>query len=289
MSKQRVAVLGLGIMGSGMAGQLLQAGFSVSVWNRSAAKAEALGAAGARVATTPAEAAEGAELVVSMLADDDASRSAWLGESGALAAMMPGAIAVESSTLTLDWVRELATQARARDIGFLDAPVTGSKVQAHSGALRFIVGGETAVLERAQPALAAMGSIEHLGPGGSGTIFKLANNFLCGVQVASLAEALAMLEAAGIDARRAAALLAGGAPGSPLVASVSKRMLDRDYAPNFIPGLMAKDLRYAAQTFAEYGIALASAAAARQRFEDAVAAGLAEQDIAAIVEVLRAG
>ena len=223
-----------------------------------------------------------------MLADDDASRTVWLGPDGALAALAPGAVAMESSTLTLDWTRELAAEAARRDVAFLDAPVTGSKAQAHSGALRFLVGGEAAALDKVRPALLAMGNVvEHLGPSGSGAVFKLANNFLCGVQVASMAEAIAMIEANGMDARRVAALLVDGAPGSPLATAVSKRMVERDYAPNFTPGLMAKDLTYAARAFAEVGIELKSAAAAIERFETAATGGIGEQDIATVIEPLR--
>ena len=288
MSLKRIAVLGLGIMGGGMAAQLLAKGFSVSVWNRDPRKAEALQASGALVVATPAMAVAQAEVVVAMLADDEASRSVWLGPDGALAAMAPGAVAMESSTLTLDWTRTLAAEAARAGIAFLDAPVTGSKVQAHGGALRFLVGGEAAALDKVRPALLAMGNVvEHLGPSGSGAVFKLANNFLCGVQVASMAEAIAMIEANGMDARRVAALLVDGAPGSPLATAVSKRMVERDYAPNFTPGLMAKDLAYAAQAFAAVGLELKSAAAAKERFETAAREGFAEQDIATVIEPLR--
>ena len=152
----KVAVLGLGIMGAGMARQLVAKGFDVTVWNRDAAKTAALASAGARVAGTPAAAAAGADLVLAMLANDDASRSVWLGREGALAAMRTKTVAIESSTLTVDWIRELAAAANARGVEFLDAPVTGSKAQAESGALSFLVGGSTEVLERVRPALAAM-------------------------------------------------------------------------------------------------------------------------------------
>jgi 3-hydroxyisobutyrate dehydrogenase len=288
MSLQRIAVLGLGIMGGGMAAQVLAKGFSVSLWNRDPKKAEAFRASHAVIAATPAAAVADAEMVIAMLADDNASRAVWLGPDGALAAMSPDAVAIESSTLTLDWTQELAAEAKARGVAFLDAPVTGSKVQAHSGALRFLVGGEAGALDRVRPALLAMGKVvEHLGPSGSGAVFKLANNFLCGVQVASMAEAIAMIEANGMDARRVAALLVDGAPGSPLATAVSKRMVERDYAPNFTPGLMAKDLAYAARAFQKVGVDVKSATAARERFETAALDGFADQDIATVIEPLR--
>lgn len=284
----KVAVLGLGIMGSGMARQLLAAGFEVSVWNRSADKAAPLGEAGARVAATPAEAATGAAVVVAMLADDAVSRAVWTGEGGALTAMEPGAIVIESSTLTGGWVQELAGLATARGVGFLEAPVTGSRDQAAQGALRFLVGGDVDVLAAARSAFDAMGSaVVHLGPVGSAATVKLANNFLCGVQAASLAEAVALFERQGLDVEQAVAILTEGAPGSPMVKAVSRRMLDRAFDPHFLVPLMAKDLGYAGQALADAGIPSAIATAARQRFLDADAAGHGRQDIASIVEPLR--
>jgi 3-hydroxyisobutyrate dehydrogenase len=230
----------------------------------------------------------GADIVLAMLANDDASRAVWLAENGALAAMREGAVAIESSTLTVEWIRELAAAAKDRGIAFLDAPVTGSKAQAESGALSFLVGGPAELLDRVRPALAAMGgNVTHLGPTGSGAMMKLINNFLCGVQVASLAEAIAMAERAGLDTRQAAAILSAGSPGSPLVKIVAQRMLDRAYEPNFLIPLMAKDLQYARQAFARAGIELASADAARAYFVDAERAGMGQKDIAAIIELLR--
>ncbi|WP_420145474.1 NAD(P)-dependent oxidoreductase [Sphingobium sp.] len=284
----KIAVLGLGLMGSGMARRLLAAGFDVAVWNRSADKATPLGEAGARVAATPAQAADGAAIVVAMLADDDVSRAVWTGPDGALDAMAPGAIAIESSTLTGPWITELAAHAARRSVRFLEAPVTGSRDQAAAGALRFLVGGDAATLADARPAFDAMGNaIVHLGPVGSGATMKLANNFLCGVQAASLAEAITLLEKSGLDMEQAMSVLADGAPGSPMVKGVGRRMLDRDYRPHFVVPLMAKDLGYAARALADAGITSAIAAAARARYIEADEAGESLHDISAIVEPLR--
>jgi 3-hydroxyisobutyrate dehydrogenase len=284
----KVAVLGLGIMGSGMARQLLAAGFEVAVWNRSADKAQPLADEGARIAASPADAGKGAAVVIAMLADDAVSRAVWTGEDGALAAMHEGAIALDSSTLTGGWVTELAALAEARGVRFLEAPVTGSRDQAAQGALRFLVGGAADVLEAARPVLDAMGSATvHLGPVGSGATVKLANNFLCGVQAASLAEALALFEKRGLNVEQAVSVLTEGAPASPLLKAVSRRMLDRAYDPHFFVPLMAKDLSYAGQALAEAGIPSTIAEAARKRFLDAAAAGHGEQDIASIIEPLR--
>lgn len=288
MTNMKVAVLGLGLMGGGMARQLLGGGFDVTVWNRSADKAAALGDAGARIASTPADAAAGADIVVAMLADDSVSREIWIGKDGALAAMAPSSVAIESSTLTGDWVFELAREAAAQDVRFLEAPVTGSRDQAAQGTLRFLVGGDADSIDIARPVFDAMGgALVHLGPIGSAATVKLANNFLCGVQAASLAEAIALFEKHGLDVEQAVSILFDGAPASPMVKGVGRRMLDRDYAPHFMVPLMAKDLGYAAQALSDVGIRSSIAQAARQRFIDADAAGEGHRDIAAIIEPLR--
>jgi 3-hydroxyisobutyrate dehydrogenase len=285
---KRITFLGLGLMGAAMARRLLDHGFELTVWNRNAARAEPLVARGARLAATPAEAARGADAVIAMIADDEASRSVWLGESGALAAMDRGALAIESSTLTVEWMRELGVAAESRGVGFLDAPVTGSKPQAEAGALNFLVGGEAATVERARPLFAAMGRGHvHVGPSGAGALLKLINNFMCGVQLASLGEAVGMAQRSGLDVKLAAEVLAAGSPGSPIVKMVVERMVARDYTPNFVVSLMVKDLTYAMRTFAAEGIELADARAARDRFSDAAAAGYHDRDIAAVVEPLR--
>jgi 3-hydroxyisobutyrate dehydrogenase len=284
----KVAFLGLGIMGAGMAGRLVSAGFDVSVWNRSAAKAEPLREAGAHIAATPAQAAQGAQIVVAMLADDTVSREVWTGAQGALPAMASGAVMVESSTLTGPWVRELASLAAERGVAFVEAPVTGSRDQAAQGTLRFLLGGEDAAIAAARPALDAMGSATvHLGPAGSAATMKLANNFLCGLQVAGLAEAIALLEKSRLDVEQAFTILAEGAPGSPLVKAVGRRMLDKAYTPHFLVPLMAKDLAYAQATLADVGITSAMAKAAQQRFIEADEAGQSDRDISAVVETLR--
>jgi 3-hydroxyisobutyrate dehydrogenase len=285
---KRIAFLGLGIMGAAMARRLLGGGFALSVWNRNVRRADPLLKAGASIAASPAEAARGADAVIAMLADDEASRAVWTGASGALLAMDRGALAIDSSTLTVEWMRKLGRQAEARGVSFLDAPVTGSKPQAEQGALNFLVGGQAAAVERAAPLFAAMGRGHvHVGPTGSGALLKLINNFMCGVQLASLGEAMAMAQRSGLDLRRTADVLAAGSPGSPIVKMVIERMVSRDYTPNFLVPLMVKDLSYAMEAFAAEGIDLADARAARERFREAAAAGWHEKDIAAVVEPLR--
>lgn len=284
----RIGFLGLGIMGSRMAARLAAAGFPVSVFNRDSAKCAPLVAAGARAARTPREAALDAQVVLSVVADDQASRAVWQGEDGALASAR-GAVCIESSTLSAGWARELAAAAAEKSCEFLDAPVTGSKAQAASGELNFLVGGDAGTLERVRPVLAAMGKrILSVGPVGSGALLKLVNNFLCGVQIASLAEAMALLERSSVDRAKAMEILTGGAPGSPLVKIISARVAAGDYTPNFALALMAKDLRYAIAEAGERSLGLPTALAALDEFQRAVEAGYGEKDMAAVAAWLLA-
>lgn len=288
MPKPQVAVLGLGLMGTGMAKRLLSKEFPVVVYNRSRQKAEALAANGATVADSPREAAEKSRVVMSMVADDAASRAVWLGQSGVLASAAPGTVLVESSTLTTGWVRELAAAAVQQKCEFLDAPVTGTKSHAASGELLFLVGGSAKTLEAARPVLAAMSrNIIHLGPTGSGAVMKLVNNFLCGVQAAAFAEAMSLVEAAGLDSEQAAQVLCNGAPGSPLIKTIWARAKERDLTPNFHLRLMAKDLKYAMEGAKQHRRTLKTAAPAIEVFEDAAQNGYGEQDFSAVIEAQR--
>ena len=284
----RVAFLGLGTMGSGMAANLLKAGFPLTVYNRTAAKAQPLVDAGARLASTPADVVQGASIVLSMLADDAASRNVWLGTDGALAAADKSAILIESSTVSPTWIAELAAAAAQRGVQFLDAPVTGSRMQAEAGQLSILVGGSEATLAAVTPVLQAMSKeIIHLGAVGSGAKLKLINNFLCGVQIASLAEGLAWIERSGLDREKALEFLKSAAPGSPVFASLSARMVSQIYSVNFLLKLMAKDLLYAQNEAARCDLDLTTAQAARKLFDDAVTKGFGEEDMASVIQPLR--
>jgi 3-hydroxyisobutyrate dehydrogenase len=288
MEKISVALLGVGTMGAGMAANLLKADFPLSLYNRTRAKAQTFAAQGARVDDTPAAAVKGATIILSMLADDHASRDAWTGSEGALAAAEAGAVLVECSTASPAWISELASLAKERGFQFLDAPVTGSRVQAEAGQLTFLVGGEDDALARVRPALEATSKeIIHLGPVTSGAKMKLINNFLCGVQVASLAEGMAWLEHSGLDRDKALHVLKNGAPGSPLLAGISARMSSEDYTVNFLLRLLSKDLAYAQAAAAQNGVELSTAANAQHLFDRAIDAGYGDKDMSAVVEVLR--
>jgi 3-hydroxyisobutyrate dehydrogenase len=275
-------------MGSGMAGRLLEAGYALTLYNRTAEKARTLVERGAKLAGTPAEAAADAEVILSMLADDQVCRQVWLGKDGALSGAPSGSVLVECSTVTPEWIEELDSAAGERNLDLIDAPVTGSKPQAAAGQLLFLAGGSADVLTKIRPVLECMSrGIVHLGPIGSGARLKLINNFVCGVQAASLAEALGLIEHSGLNPEQALQVLIEGAPASPLFKTLSTRMMAREYEPNFAVKLMAKDIRYAVEQAKQHSQSLVTGAAALSVFEKAIAAGDGEKDMSSIVEQFR--
>jgi 3-hydroxyisobutyrate dehydrogenase len=283
MSKPNIALLGLGIMGSGMAYRLLSASFPLAVYNRNREKCIPFGDAGAFIAATPREAASRSEIILSMVGDDAASRDVWLGESGALAGAPPDSVLIESSTLSGEWIHELASKAADRGCRFLDAPVTGTKPHAAAGQLLFLVGGSAEALEAARPVFSVLGrDTVHLGPVGSGALMKLINNFVCGVQAASFAEAVSMIDAGGLDRIKAMSILTGGAPGSGIVKRVADQVAANEFTPNFKLKWMAKDLAYALHEASSNGISLQTAAAALSVFQRAIAEGHGDEDFSAV-------
>jgi 3-hydroxyisobutyrate dehydrogenase len=219
-----------------------------------------------------------------MVADDTASRSVWLGPDGALAGAKAGAIAIESSTLTPIWVRELANHAREKGLGFLDAPVGASRQAAGSGALIFFVGGDAATVETARPALEALGSrINALGPVGAGATWKLINNQLIATQIASLAEAINLARKAGFTPEQIESMILNGSAASPIVQIKLPRMLEHNYDDaDFALYLMAKDAGYAVGLAQAVGAGAVMTAAAASAFADAEAKGLGAKDFSAV-------
>ena len=284
-----IAVLGLGIMGTGVAQVLRDKSLLCAVYNRSAEKAEPFRAQGVRVGATARDAAEGADVVIAVLGNDESSRAVWLGANGALAGMSGDAIAVEFSTLSPDWVRELGGIAAGRGIAFLDAPMTGTKPHAASGQLRLFVGGEPDVFERARPALAAVSTDQfYMGAVGSGATWKLVNNMMAAVHAAALAEGLAFAEAAELDMEMVGKLIPVSTTASPMVTGKLSRMLAHDYGEtHFSLKWMAKDVGYALDLGRELQVPLRTVEAAADLMDEALVRGYGEEDVAAMVEGLR--
>jgi len=242
-----VAFIGLGRMGHGMAGRYLDNGFAVAVWNRSKSKAEGLIARGARWASSPADAADGADAIVTMVADDEASRAVWLGKDGAAATAKAGTLAIECSTVSYRHALDLARELRGRDLVYIDSPVTGLPDAAASGKLTLLIGAEPADLERARPYLAPLSTtIRHFGAVGTGTVYKLINNLMGAIQIAGIAEGLAIAELAGLDMKLVLEAVETGVAASPQVIRHSKRMAARNFSgATFTAALRYKDAAYA--------------------------------------------
>ncbi|GGG92999.1 NAD(P)-dependent oxidoreductase [Silvibacterium dinghuense] len=259
----KIAFLGLGAMGSRMAKNILDAGFELTVWNRTASAAEDLVKAGARQANSPKSAADGAEIVIAMVTDDVVSSDLWTDEAtGALAGMNAGSIAVEMSTLTPEWVAKLKEKASARGVALVDAPVSGSLPQAEGRQLVVMAGGDTEAFETVKPVLSAIGPTHHVGASGQGAALKLAVNALMGIQITAWAEMLGFLGKQGLDTHKTMDLLATMPVCSPLAAGMSRLMLAQDYAPRFTNALLAKDFRYFKQTTGNEKTPIADAASA---------------------------
>jgi 3-hydroxyisobutyrate dehydrogenase-like beta-hydroxyacid dehydrogenase len=243
----RVAFIGLGRMGHGMAGRYLDAGFTLAVWNRSQSKANDLIARGARWALSAADAADGADALVTMVADDEASRAVWLGKDGAAATAKAGTLAIECSTVSYRHALDLARELRGRGLTYIDSPVTGLPDAAASGKLTLLVGAEPADLERARPYLAPLSvTIRHFGAVGTGTVYKLINNLMGAIQIAGIAEGLAIAEQAGLDMKLVLEAIETGVAASPQVIRHSKRMVARNFSgATFTAALRHKDAAYA--------------------------------------------
>jgi 3-hydroxyisobutyrate dehydrogenase len=279
-----IAFLGLGAMGSRMAAQLLQAGHRVQVWNRHPERCTPLRPLGATVCPSIAQAAQGADFAVSMVADDRASAEVLLGDTGLLACFR-GQVIVDCSTNSPGFAQQAARVAETRGLAYLDAPVSGSLAQAQARELVFMVGGPRAAFDRAQPLFEGMGrQAHHLGPAGSGASVKLVNNMLSGITNVALAESVRVLEAAGIDVLTALPVLAEGAAGSRLMRTKVPKLAARDFSAQFQLGLMDKDLRYLLEWAGQMDCPVPLAQAARQQMQRARRAGLGDQDVCAVIQ-----
>jgi 3-hydroxyisobutyrate dehydrogenase len=256
---KRVAFLGLGRMGAAMASRLLARGYELTVYNRTAARAEALVDAGAELARTPRAACAGADAVISMTADDVSSEAMWLGADGALAAeIAPGTLAIECSTVSHEWAVTLGRRVVERGLRYVDSPVTGLPEAAAAGQLTLLVGAEDADLDAARPLLDTLANrVLHFGAVGAGTAYKLAINLIGSVQIASAAEGLALAERAGLDPKLVVQAMATSQAASPQVVRNTQRMIDGDFARDivFTPVLRLKDVDYALRLANSLGVA----------------------------------
>ncbi len=285
----KVTFLGLGVMGAPMAGHLARAGHAVTVYNRTAAKADAWVAAhGGSAAPTPAEAARGAEFVMACVGNDDDLRAVCLGEGGAFGAMSQGAVFVDHTTVSAQVTRELAAEAAARGVGYVDAPVSGGQAGAENGALSIMCGGEEAQYARAEPVMAAYARVcRRLGESGAGQLAKMMNQIAIAGLVQGLAEALHFGERAGMDGRAVVEVISQGAAGSWQMANRHETMLDDSFEFGFAVDWMRKDLGICLAAADEVGAALPVTALVDQFYKDVQAMGGGRWDPSSLIRRLR--
>jgi 3-hydroxyisobutyrate dehydrogenase-like beta-hydroxyacid dehydrogenase len=282
---ERIAFLGLGIMGSRMARNLRGAGFDVVVWNRTRARADELGEP---IADSPRAAAEHADIVITMVVDAPQVEEVLFGENGAAEGLAEGALAVDMSTIAPSAVKAIASRLAERGIGFVDAPVTGSKPRAEDGTLTIMAGGSPEDFARARPLFEAMGElIVHCGPSGHGAMVKLLNNALAAINAAALAEAIDMAERYGLDTSRMIEVMSAGSAKSTMLDLKAKPMIERNYEPLFKLEHMLKDVRHGLAEAAALGEDFDLGADAEALYAAAAEAGFAEQDFAAVIEAVR--
>jgi len=274
-------------MGSRMTLQLLKAGHEVVIYNRTASRAKLLQNKGAIVANTPREAAEQADIVISIVTNVEASQHLWLDKNtGAINGLRGNTIAIESSTLTFDWVEQLAEEIISRGNEFLDAPVVGSRPQADAGELIYLVGGTTEALDKARDVLTILSStIHHTGPIGTGQIMKLAINALFGIQVSALSEILGMLKKHSIPTKQAITLLNTLPTTSPALKGIGSLIASDSYAPLFPINLVEKDFSYVLSMAQSTNASIPITKAVLNIYQDAIKKGYGENNIAGVAQL----
>lgn len=281
-----IGFIGLGTMGYAMAANLLRKGFDVTVYNRTAAKAEQLRELGAAVAATPADATRGRSIVITMVSNDDSIRDVYDGESGIFSAVSEGTVIVDSSTISPDLARRLAADAANRGATFLDAPVTGSKPAAEAGMLVFMVGGSADTALAIEPVLLAMGrKVIPMGPSGSGAVAKLAHNTVVGINTAALMEGFAIAAKGGIDGSSFLELIQSGGAASKAAELKGSKLLDQDFSVQFALELMLKDLRLSSVLSDKLGVPTPLLEAAKSLYQVGDAAGHGQLDLSAVAKV----
>jgi 2-hydroxy-3-oxopropionate reductase len=285
---QTVGFIGLGLMGKPMALNLRKAGFPLIVHNRSHAAVEALVAAGARAAGSPAEVAAASDVVITMVPDSPDVRKVLAGPRGVFEAVRPGTILIDMSSISPVVTRELAAEAASHGATLLDAPVSGGEIGAINGTLSIMVGGDRAALEKVRPLLNAMGNpdrVTYIGDSGAGQLCKVCNQIAIGGTLAVVGEAFALARKAGVDPARVREALLGGFAASRVLEVHGERILKGNYTPGFRAGLYHKDMGIALDTARAHGVPMPVSAAVQQLVNAMIAAGGAEADYSGLATV----
>ena len=282
---KKLGLIGLGLMGRPMGMNLLKAGYPLTVWNRTAARADELVAAGAKLAASPQELAADCDFLLTIVSDPPALEEVLWGANGALKALKPGSIYMDSSTVSPQLARKIAAACAKQKVKFLDAPVTGGDWGAKKGELLFMVGGEETTLTEVEPLLGVMGKKWFLlGPNGAGQTIKLAMNLILALQVEALAEALTLVTSAGLAGEKLVEVLQSSMARSGVLDIKSQNLLKHDYTPSFPLRLMYKDLTLALQLAKQNGVTLPATSASQKTYGAVKAAAKEDLDYSAVLK-----
>ena len=271
-------------MGRPMGMNLIKAGYPLTVWNRTASRAEELVAAGAKLAKSPQEVAAASDFLLTMVSDPPALEEVLWGNSGAMPSLKRGSTYIDSSTVSPALARKIAAACAERGVRFLDAPVTGGDWGAKKGELVFMIGGDAETLKEAEPILSVMGKkLFHLGPNGAGQTIKLAMNSILALQVDALAEALALVTRAGIPGEKLVEVMQSSMARSGVLDVKAPNLLNDQYIPSFPLRLMHKDLGLALDLANQLGVALPATAAAREIYNAVKGAAKEDLDYSAVM------
>ncbi len=284
---ERIGFIGLGIMGRGMAANILRAGFPLTVWNRTPGRADELVAAGAQLASSPADLAARSDIVISCVSDTPDVEAVLFGPQGAIEGARAGMLMIDMSTISPQGAQQCASRLSERGIGFLDAPVSGGSEGAARGTLSIMVGGPSELVERAMPVFQAMGkTITHVGGHGAGQTVKLVNQILVVGTMLAISEALVFAQASGVDLEKTLAAVSGGAAGSWMLSNRGPQVIRRDWRPGFTIDLQQKDLRLVLAAADAVGAPMLATSTVFHLYRTLQAAGLGHEGNHALIKAL---
>ena len=285
--RESIGFIGLGIMGRGMARNLLKAGFSLTVWNRTASVMEPLVEAGANKGNSPADVAAQSDIIITCVSDTPDVEAVILGAGGVIHGAKAGSLVIDMSTISPQVTQAIAGQLAEKGVQMLDAPISGGSEGAANGTLSIMVGGDGAQVERAMPAFQAMGkAITHVGANGAGQTVKLVNQILVVVNMLAVGEALLFAQAGGLDLEKTLEAVKAGAAGSWMLSNRGPQVINRDWRPGFMVDLQQKDLRLALKAADEMGVPLLGTSTVFNLYRTLQAQGLGAEGTHALVKAL---
>lgn len=286
---EKIGFVGLGIMGRGMVKNLMDAGLSLVIWNRTASRMTPFVEAGAIGADSPKDVAYQADIIITCLSDTPDVEAVILGDDGVIHGVKPGALVIDMSTISPKVTQEIAKALQEKDVHMLDAPISGGSEGAEKGTLSIMVGGEAEQVARAMPCFEAMGkTITHVGGNGAGQTVKLVNQALVVVNMLAVGEALLFAQAGGLDLQKALQALSGGAAGSWMLSNRGPQVLDRDWRPGFSIDLQQKDLRLVLEAADQMGVPMLGTSLVFNLYRSLQQRGLGAEGNHALVKALEA-